>query len=342
LVFFGLKSKWIPAFAGMTGLFGGSLAVRSSVLDRILRRQFHGEAEARNACDLPPDEARGRKTRETDPLGNVTKYTYDTAGYLLTTTKPRIVPGHRRSGDGSRGAGAIQLEPDTPAQQQSRTQMFDFKKEKGLAERLIRSALEPVFAGTRYALARGNWWELDCGWCLKRCNLGLRQAGLTKQPELIGGASLFVPQYYPIYRRDDYGKEEKHASIGAPIHWIDPRMTSETGRFDDLLGMEALLPRFAESIQTTVLPELERYRTEGDLLDALLADDWLTSVKLSATPDRRGALVTLMLWRREGAEFAAAWGMRELERIRAEKPFVTSTARYQELDRCIEYISALR
>jgi len=119
-------------------------------------------------------------------------------------------------------------------------------------------------------------------------------------------------------------------------------LTSETGRFDDLQGMEALLPRFAESIQTTVLPELERYRTEGNLLDALLADDWLTSVKLSATPDRRGALVTLMLWRREGAEFATAWGMRELERIRAEKPFVTSTARYQELDRCIEYISALR
>jgi hypothetical protein len=137
-------------------------------------------------------------------------------------------------------------------------------------------------------------------------------------------------------------KEEKPASIGAPIHWIDPHMTSETGRFDDLQGMEALLPRFAESIHTIVLPELERYQTEGDLLDALLADDWLTSVRLSATGDRRGALVTLMLWRREGVDCALAWGTGELERIRAEKPLVTSTARYQELDRCLEYIRALR
>jgi hypothetical protein len=41
--------------------------------------------------------------------------------------------------------------------------MFDFRKEKGLAERLVRNALEPVFARTRYAWVKGNWWETDSG-----------------------------------------------------------------------------------------------------------------------------------------------------------------------------------
>ncbi|MEO6687855.1 MAG: RHS repeat-associated core domain-containing protein [Dokdonella sp.] len=42
-------------------------------------------------------DAQGRMTQETDPFGKITKYTYDNDGYLLTTTKSRVVAGQTQN-----------------------------------------------------------------------------------------------------------------------------------------------------------------------------------------------------------------------------------------------------
>ena len=189
-----------------------------------------------------------------------------------------------------------------------------------------------------YTWKKGNWWEKETTWCVKRCNLGLRQVGMTKRPELIGGGSIFLPQYDRIYRRDDSKETEYPSSLGSPVHWIDKRLDSNAGRFDDMAELNAILPRFERAFEECVLTELERYRTEDDLLEALLSPEWLTSVKLSATQDVRGALVTLMLAGRKGSGNAIRWASEQVELIKAEKPLVTSTARYQNILRCIEYL----
>ena len=124
-----------------------------------------------------------------------------------------------------------------------------------------------------------------------------------------------------------------------PIYAIDGRLNSDSGHFNSLDHLrDEVLPLFERAIVECVLPELERYQTEDDLLQALLAPDWFESVKLFATPDRRGALVALMLAKCEGTQPAIEWARTEVERIRAEKPLITNTARYQELLRTIAYL----
>lgn len=216
--------------------------------------------------------------------------------------------------------------------------MFDFRKDKISVEQAVVRRIGQLCERFGYAWKRGNWWEKETTWCVKRCNLGLRQVGMTKHPELIGGASIFLPQYDRIYRRDDSVVPEFPSSLGSPVHWIDKRLDSNAGRFENMEELDAILPRFERAFEECVLPELERYKTEDDLLEALLSPEWLTSVKLSATQDIRGALVILMLAGRKGLGYAIEWGREEVERIRAEKPLVTSIARYQNILRCIEYL----
>jgi hypothetical protein len=159
-----------------------------------------------------------------------------------------------------------------------------------------------------------------------------------KHPELIGSGSISLPQYDRVFRRKDSVASEKSPSLGGPIHWIDDRLDSNDGRFTSMPQLEQLLPKFERAFAERVLPELERYDTEGELLESLLRPDWLTSVKLSATQDTRGSLVALMLAARQGPKSAIEWARREVERIRAEKPLVRSSARYQDLLRTIEHL----
>lgn len=215
---------------------------------------------------------------------------------------------------------------------------FDFKRDKAAAEHLIKARLDPACSHFGYVWEKGNWWEKSIKWCIKRCHLGVRQVGLTKQPELIGSGSIFLPQYDRIFRRKDSVVSEKSSSLGGPIHWIDDRLDSNAGRFASMAELEKVLPKFERAFAERVLPELERYETEDDLLESLLRSDWLTSVKLSATQDTRASLVALMLAAREGPKHATEWAKLEVERIRAEKPLVTSTARYQDLLRTIEHL----
>lgn len=217
---------------------------------------------------------------------------------------------------------------------------FDFKHDRKVAEQLIREKIAPACEAAGYRWSKGNWWFKDLSWCRKRCSLGLTTVGKVKQPNALGGATIFLEKMHSVFRRDDDEPlSDQSGTIGAPIYAIDERLNSDSGHFNSLDHLqEEVLPLFERAISECVLPELERYRIEDDLLQALLAPDWLESVKLFATPDRRGALVTLMLAKREGIQPAIKWGRAEVERIRAEKPLITSTARYQELLRAIAYL----
>jgi len=220
---------------------------------------------------------------------------------------------------------------------------FDFKRERKQAEQLIRDRLDPICAPLGYRWAKGNWWFKDHPWGRKRCSLGLTTVGSVNQPNALGGAAIFLEQMHAIFRRDDDEPlTDRSGTIGAPIYAIDERLNSDSGHFNSFDHLrDEVLPLFERALVERVLPELERYQTEDDLLQAFLEPDWLESVKLFASQDRRGSLVALMLAKREGAQHAIEWAHDEVDRIKAEKPLVASTARYQELLRTIAHLESL-
>lgn len=217
---------------------------------------------------------------------------------------------------------------------------FDFKRERRRAEEMIHARLNPLLMVAGYSWTKGNWWFKEYAWCMKRCSLGLTTVGQVKQPNALGGATIFLEKLHEVFRRDDDDPfSDRSASMGAPIYAIDERLNSDSGHFNSLDHLrDEVLPIFERAIAERVLPELERYQTEEDLLDTLLAPDWYESLKLLASPDRRGALVALMLANRDGAPSALAWARAEVERIRSQKPLITSPARYQDLLRVISHL----
>jgi hypothetical protein len=216
---------------------------------------------------------------------------------------------------------------------------FDFKRERKLAEKLIRDRLDPICSELNYKRININRWSKDVDWCKKNLGLGLTTVGRIKQPNALGGASLAIGDMHRVFLRGDFEPiNDQSPTIGAPVYAIDERLNSDSGHFNSLANLSEILPMFERAFTECVLPELERYQTEDDLLQALLAPDWLTSVKLFASQDRRGSLVALMIAKREGDKRATEWARAEVDRIKAEKPLVTSTARYQELLRTIAHL----
>lgn len=217
---------------------------------------------------------------------------------------------------------------------------FDFKRERKSAEQLIRDRLDPICAAHGYKWTKGNWWFKGYSWCKKRCSLGLTTVGHAKQPNALGGASLFLEEIHRlvVHQESDSPLTEQSTTIGAPIYSLDKRLSHDSGHFNSLQHLKEILPAYERAMTECVLPELERYQSEEDLLQALLRPDWLTSVKLFASQDRRGAVVAMMLAKRKGADDAIAWARAEVDHIKSEKPLVTSTARYQELLHTIAYL----
>jgi len=218
---------------------------------------------------------------------------------------------------------------------------FDFKRERKSAEQLIRERLDPICTARGYVWTKGNWWFKDFGWCRKHCSLNLRTVGYVKQPEVLGGGGLFLEAIHRqvIHRVDFDGPlTDRSTTMGAPIYSLDKRLSYDSGHFNSFQHLKEILPAYERAMAECVLPELERYQSEDDLLQALLEPDWLTSVKLFASQDRRGAVVAMMRAKRNGANDAVAWARAEVDHIKAEKPLVTSTARYQELLRTISYL----
>jgi hypothetical protein len=56
--------------------------------------------------------------------------------------------------------------------------------------------------------------------------------------------------------------------------------------------------------------------------------------------DRRGALIALMLAKREGKEKALAWAMNDVARIKAQEPDQERPGRWSNLQIAIDYLSA--
>jgi hypothetical protein len=219
--------------------------------------------------------------------------------------------------------------------------MFDFKKQRKAVERLIKERLDPICSANGYVWTRhkygGNHWDKTLSWCKKSCALTIHAVGMTKKPEYIGGASIVLPQYYDAIRREDW-PDDVEIGFGGPVHWIDERL-ADMLRFENWDQLVALLPLFERALVECVLPELERYTDESVLFDILLRPDWYQTMKIpGASADRRGALVTLMMAKRDGKNKAVAWGEAEAERIKAEQPYVTSTKYYQEILRALDYL----
>ena len=223
--------------------------------------------------------------------------------------------------------------------------MFDFKRQTKEADLLIRGRLDTIFLAKGYVHTRskykGNFWERKFDWCKKRCSLGIQAVGMTRKPEFIGGATIELPKFFSAIRREDWVAGEDGVGLGGPVHWIDKRL-EDTLRFESFEEFAALLPKFERAFVECALPELERYADQETLLEALLQPDWLQSVKLSLNPDRRGALVTLMMAERDGKDKAIAWGLAEAERIKAEQPYVTTNKYYQEIERSINFLQGPR
>jgi hypothetical protein len=219
--------------------------------------------------------------------------------------------------------------------------MIDFASEKTRLYGEIKASFDPLFSAHQFKWAKLGFWVRDLGWSDQRCSLGIRQPKAAPYLELIGGAGIFVKQWHPIFQpdfRDFSTTGMPPASIGGPIHWIDQGMGFDEGRFTTFAGFQQLIPRFTHAITKRVLPELDRLKSEDSLLDALLDSEWTRHLTLGATQDRRAALATLMLSKKEGLTEALRWGSSELKRIKEQEPGQHRPGRWQELQRAIQFL----
>ena len=219
--------------------------------------------------------------------------------------------------------------------------MIDLKKEKKRLDEAIKAKLDPLFASKGFKWNKNNFWTRDVGWHIESSNLGFRKISSGLYCDLIGGVGLFLPEYHKTLGIESETTIAPYpTTIGGPIHWIDKRLDFDSGRFTTFEEFEAWLPLYHRAFDECAIPELSRYQTEDMLLEALLQSDWLKSVKISMSQDRRGALVALMLAKREGAEKGLAWAMNDVARIKAQEPDQERPGRWRDLQRAIDYLSA--
>lgn len=219
--------------------------------------------------------------------------------------------------------------------------MLDFKKEKQALYAAMKTHLDPLLSSKGFVWNKDNFWTRDRAWCVATLSLGARKRSNGLFCEVLGGVSVFLPEYHQLL-----GIETETViaacptTFGGPIHWIDERLDFDSGRFTTWPEFERWLPHYRRAFEECAIPELDRYPTEEALLDALLADDWLKAVKLTASQDRRGGLVALMMAKRDGKEKAIAWARADIERIRAQEPGQERPGRWQDLRRAVDYLSA--
>jgi hypothetical protein len=220
--------------------------------------------------------------------------------------------------------------------------MLDFKENQRKLEEALKAHLQPALSRHEFKWNKGNFWTRDIGWGLQQCSVGVRKISSGLYMEVIGGAGLFVPEHHSVFQPDYMAhRKAKHvppSTLGGPIEWIDKRLAFDSGRFTTWDEFERWLPLYRRAFEECAIPELAHYPTEDALLDALLAPDWLESVKLSATQDRRGALVTLMLAKRDGRAQALAWALADIERIKAQEPGQERPVRWMELQRAVDHL----
>lgn len=218
--------------------------------------------------------------------------------------------------------------------------MIDIKKEKKRLEEAFKASLDPLFLAKGFKWNKNNFWTRDLGWCVEQCSVGTRKRSSGLYCDILGGVGLFLPEYH---KQLEIESETTIApcptTIGGPIHWVDKRLDFDSGRFTTFEEFESWLPLYYRAFEECAIPELNRYQTEDMLLEALLQPDWLKSVKISMSQDRRGALIALMLAKREGKEKALAWAMNDVARIKAQEPGQERPGRWRNLQCAINYLS---
>lgn len=218
--------------------------------------------------------------------------------------------------------------------------MLDFRKEKGRLFAEIKTRLDPLMSSRGFMWNAGNFWTSDVGWAIRTCSLGVRRLSHGLYCDIIGGISLFLPAYHSILGLDEETTAAPHpTTLGAPIHWVDTRLDDQSARFTTAEGFARALPAFVLAFEKCAIPELASYATEEDLLVALIDPLWVDRMKLAPSPDRRGALVALMLAKREGRDRGIAWARDDVDRIKGLTPGEKSPARWKDLRRAIEHLS---
>lgn len=187
-------------------------------------------------------------------------------------------------------------------------------------QQCVIECVDPLFSSHGYQRQNPSQWAKKLPSMIHMCSLGVHKTDSGQFWELIGGASIFLPEIHPLFQPDykDFLGAKLPSTIGGPIHFIDKRLHFNSGRLRSENDLKKLLPVFRRAFEECALPELERYMTQEALLISLLDEDWVNRVLLAPSAQRRGAVVILLLAKYRGVSAARNWAREELERMRLD------------------------